>query len=343
MIRCGRRIVSAAALVAAVAAGPVQANPGYHVLKDVVLGGEGGWDYLTVDAAARRLYITRGTHVMVLDADSCTVVGDIPNTPGVHGVALAPELGRGFTSNGQDSSVTIFDLKTLKELGRVQVGRRPDAIVFDPASGRVFTMNAGSRDATALDAATGKVAGKVVLDGKPEFAAVDGAGKLYVNLEDSSLIRVVDTRGLKVTATWPLAPGEEPSGLALDAQRGRLFSTCGNQKLVVVGTEDGKVLASLPIGKGVDAGAFEPSTGKVFTSNGEGTLTVAGEVAPGKFEVRETVTTKPGARTMALDPKTHRVFTVTAQFGPAPAPTAEHPRPRRPMLPGTFELLVLGE
>ncbi len=312
----------------------------YHLLQRVRVGGEGMWDYITVDSEARRLYVTRGTHVMVLTLDSLKSVGDIPETPGVHGVAIARDLGRGFTSNGRDSSVTVFDLGSLKKLARIHVGVRPDAICYDPATARVFTMNAGSHDATAIDVVKGRVAGTVPLAGQPEFAVADGQGLMYVNIEDSSLVRVIDTRRLTVLHTWYLAPGERPTGLALDGAHGRLFSGCANQKLVVLSTTDGHVVATLPIGRGVDATAYEPITDLAFSSNGEGTLTVIGD-QDGRLQVVQTVSTAPGARTMALDPVTRHVYTVTAQFEPAPAP--DQPHPRRTMVPGTFEVLVLGE
>jgi len=315
----------------------------YHLIRKVPIGGEGWWDFLRMDADARRLYVTRGTHVIVLDIDSLKVVGDIPNTPGVHGVALAPEFGRGFTSNGADTSSAIFDSKDDHPLGRVRTGYRPDAIVYDPASKRVFTMNGGSRDATAIDAAKGAVVGSVALGGRPEEAVPDGSGRLFVNIEDSSAVVVVDTRKLATIARWPLAPGEGPSGIALDAEHHRLFSVCGNQLMVVMDSETGRVVATLPIGKSVDGVAFDPGKNLAFSSNGEGNLTVVREETPDKFSVAETVPTQAGARTIALDAKTHRVFTVTAEFGPAPSPTPENPRPRRAIIPGSFVLLVLGE
>jgi DNA-binding beta-propeller fold protein YncE len=280
---------------------------------------------------------------MVVDADSCKLIAEIPNTPGVHGVALAQKLGRGFTTNAGDTSVTIFDLRTLKVLGHARTGVRPDAIVFDPASGRVFTMNAGSHDATAIDAALGTVVGTVPLAGRPEVPVVDGAGRLFVNLEDSSAVQVVDTRSLKPIARWSLAPGHEPTGLAMDAESHRLFSVCADSVMVVMDAGNGRVIDTLPIGRGTDGAAFDPQTRLAFSSNGAGSLTVVEETGPGSFQVRESVPTQPGARTLALDEKTHRVFLVTAQFGPPPAPTAVQPRPRRTIVPGSFMLLVFGE
>jgi YVTN family beta-propeller protein len=278
---------------------------------------------------------------MVVDADSYAVVGDIPNTPGVHGIAIVSDLNKGFTSNGRDNSVTIFDLKTLKETGKVAVGKNPDAIMYDPASKRVFTFNGGSQDTTAIDVGTDKVVGTVGLGGKPEFAVSDEKGHVYVNIEDKSEVAQLDSNKLAVDARWSLAPGEEPSGLAIDRKHHRLFSVCSNKLMVVLNTDNGKVVTTLPIGSGTDAAAFDPDTGFAFSSNGEGTLTVVHEDSPDKFTVAESVPTQRGARTMTLDQKTHRLFSVSTEYGPTPAPTTERPRPRPPMLPGTFTLLVL--
>ncbi len=319
------------------------AAEGFHLIKKVVLGGEGGWDYLTVDSPARRLYLSRSTRVMVLDADTYAVVGEIPNTEGVHGIAIARALGRGFTSNGRANTVTIFDLKTLKVLGSAKTGENPDAIIYDPASRRVFTFNGRSSDTTAIDAASGAVAGTVALGGRPEFATSDGEGKIYVNLEDKSAVVAVDSRALSVKATWPLAPCEEPSGMAIDPAHRRLFSGCHNKMMAVMDADNGHVIATPPIGQGVDANGFDPDSGLAFSSNGDGTLTVVHEDSPEKFSVVENVSTQRGARTMALDAKTHNVFLVTAEFGPPPAATPERPRPRPSMLPGTFTLLVFGK
>ncbi|MBV8858660.1 MAG: YncE family protein [Acidobacteria bacterium] len=315
---------------------------GYHVINQYKLGGEGGWDYLTLDAKARRVYVSHATHVLVVDADTGAVVGDIPDTPGVHGVAVAEEAGKGYVSCGRASSVTVFDLKTLKTLKQIPVGKNPDAIIYDDASKRVFTMNGGSSDTTAIDVKTDAVAGTLALGGRPEFAVTDGQGKVFVNLEDKSAIVEFDPRRLAVEATWPIAPAEEPSGLAFDRKHRRLFSVGSNKLMAVVNAETGKVSATVPIGSGVDAAGFDPETGLVFSSNGEGTLTVVHEDSPDKYTVVETVKTQRGARTMALDPKTHRVYLVTAEFGPPPPPTPERPRPRPSIVPGTFTLLVVG-
>ena len=320
------------------------AGPGYHVVKTYKVGGDGGWDYLTVDASARRFYISRGTHVIVLDADSGKNVGDIPDTSGVHGIALAPELGKGFVSNGREGTVTVFDLKTLAPSGsKIKVGENPDAILYEPATKRVFTFNGRSQDSTAIDAASGKVLATIKLDGKPEFAASDAKGEVFVNIEDKSELTVIDPNKLEVKTKWPLAPCTEPSGLAIDRKNRRLFVGCDNKMMAVVDADSGKVLATPAIAEGVDATAYDDETDLAFASCGQGVLTVVKQDSPQKFSVVENVKTEPGARTMALDTKTHNVFTVTAKFGPPPAATADNPHPRRTILPDTFEVLVLSK
>src|SRR5579863_58701 len=336
-------IISISISVSLAAVALAAAGSGYHVVTTYKVGGEGGWDYLTTDSDARRVYISRGTHVMVLDADSGKSVGDIADTPGVHGIALAPELGRGFTSNGREGTVSIFDIKTLATSSKVKVGDNPDAILYDPATKRVFTFNGRSQDSTAIDAATGKVLGTIKLDGKPEFAASDAKGEIFVNIEDKSELVAIDPNKLEVKAKWPLAPCTEPSGLAIDRKNRRLFVGCGNTMMAVVDADSGKVLATPSIGDGVDATAFDDETGLAFASCGEGVLTVVKEDSPDKYSVAENVQTKQGARTMALDAKTHNVFVVTAEFGPAPAATADNPHPRRTILPDSFIALVLGK
>lgn len=323
-------------------AGAAPASSGYHLLKKVVLGGEGFWDYMTVDSAHRHLFISRGTHVMVLNADTYAMVGDIPDTQGVHGIALASDVGRGYTSNGGANTATFFDLKTLKVLGTVPTGQGPDGIIYDPASHRVFTMNGRGDSTTAIDAATGTAVGTVPLGGRPEFAAPDGKGHVYVNLEDKSKVVALDSKTLKILNTWPMAPGESPSGMAIDSMHRRFFSGCHNKMMTVMDADSGKVITTVPIGQGVDANAFDPKTRFVFSSNGDGTLTVVHEDSPDKFTVVENVQTQRGARTMALDAKTHRVYLVTAEFGPAPAPTATQRRTRPSLVPNSFTLLVFG-
>jgi DNA-binding beta-propeller fold protein YncE len=316
----------------------------YQIKQKYVLGGEGGWDYLTFDPAGKRLFISRGTHVMVVDPYKGSVVGDIPDTAGVHGIALAQDLGKGFTSNGRDNSVTVFDLKTLKETARIKIeGKNPDAIIYDPASHRVFTFNGGSKDATVIDAAKGTVVGTVPLDGRPEFAAADGAGIVFVNIEDKNELTSIDARKAAVVKSWPLAPCEEPSGLAMDQKHRRLFAGCGNKLMTVVNADTGKVVTTVPIGEGVDANSFDPETQLAFSSNGrDGTLTVVHEDSPDKFSVVENATTQKFARTMALDTTNHDVYEVTAEIEEAP-PAKEGERPRRSMKPGTFTLLVVGK
>jgi DNA-binding beta-propeller fold protein YncE len=315
-----------------------------RVTKSYKLGGDGGWDYLTVDHGSHHLFISRSTHVMVIDADSGKPIGDIPDTPGVHGIALANDLGRGFTSNGREGTVSIFDLKTLKPISKVQgVGDNPDAILFDPATRRVFTFNGRSHNSTAIDAASGNIVGKIELGGKPEFGVSTGEGELFVNIEDKSELLALDPKELKVKSRWPLAPCESPSGLAMDKKNRRLFVGCDNKMMAVVNADTGKVISTLPIGDGVDADRFDPDNKLAFASCGEGVLTVVKEDSSDKFSVVQNVKTERGARTMELDPKTHEIYLVTAKFGPPPAATAEQPHPRPSILPDTFELLVVGK
>jgi len=314
-------------------------DSGYHLKQKFPIGGEGFWDYLNFDSATRRLFISRGTHVVVLDVDSGKVVGDIPNTPGVHGIALAPDLGRGFVSNGRGNNVTIFDLKTLATIGQAAAGQNPDAIIYDIATKRAFAMNGRSGDVTAIDGESGNVAGTIAVGGKLEFAAADGTGRIYVNVEDKSEIAQIDSQKLTVTARWPLAPCEEPSGLAMDTATRRLFAGCHNKMMAVVDANTGKVIATPAIGEGVDANRFDPVTKFAFASCGEGVLTVVHEDSPDKFSVVENVPTQRGARTMALDPRTHEVYLVTADFGPRPEPTPDNPRPRPTMVPNSFVVL----
>jgi DNA-binding beta-propeller fold protein YncE len=315
---------------------------GYHLIKKVKLGGEGGWDYLTVDPASRRLFISRGTHVMVVDADGGKVVGDIPDTSGVHGIALVPEMNKGFTSNGKTATSTIFDMKTLKILGEAKTDKDPDAIIYDPASKRVFTFNGDASSATAIDAATGKTVGTVALGGGPEFAASDGQGHVFVNLEDKSQLVKFDPVTLKVEKTWPLAPCESPSGLAIDAEHEILVVGCHNKMMAFVDGNSGHVIGTVPIGQGVDANRFDPETGFAFASCGDGTVTVAHEDSPDKFSVVDTITTQRGARTMELDKSNHNLYLVSADFGATPPATPEKPRPRPPIVPDTFTLLIYG-
>ncbi|HEY8948961.1 MAG TPA: YncE family protein [Rhizomicrobium sp.] len=332
----------AAVLVACAATSAFAASSGYHLVKTVPLSGDGFWDYLGFDNANRHLFVTHGTHVMVLDADTQTVVGDIPDTPRVHGVAVADDLGRGFTSNGGDNTVTAFDLKTLKTIARYPTGTGPDSIAYEPVTHRVFTFNGASKDATALNGATGAVAGTIPLGGKPETAVADGYGNIFANIESTSEIVKIDAQTLAVTARWKVAPCESPSGLAMDTAHGILFAGCDNKMMAVIDASTGKVLATPAIGDGVDADRFDPATGYAFASNGEGMLTVIREESPRKFSVVENVATQKGARTMELDPKTHTVFLVTADRAPPPPPTTDNPHPRAAVVPGSFRLLIFA-
>jgi YVTN family beta-propeller protein len=319
------------------AATPKPQASGYRVAKHIPVAGEGGWDYLIVDGDARRLYLSHATHTMVFDADSHAVVGDIPNTEGVHGIALAPDLGRGFTSNGRGNTVTIFDLKTLKTLGTAPTGTNPDAIIYEPVTKRVFAFNGRSKDATVINASDGSVLNTIPVGGKPEFAAVDGKGNVYVNVEDTSELLHIDANAMKVLHRWPLAPCKEPSGLAIDAKGRRLFAVCDNEMMAVVDADSGKVVATPKTGEGADAAAFDPDTKFAFSSNGEsGTLTVVHQDSADKYSIVDNVTTKQGARTMALDPKTHNLFLPTADMIP-PGPGQKWPKPK----PGTLELLYV--
>jgi DNA-binding beta-propeller fold protein YncE len=310
----------------------------YHLLKTIPVGGDGGFDYLTLDPDARRLYISRADRVIVFDVDNEKVVGEIPNTKGIHGIAIAPKHKRGFTSNGRDASVTIFDTETLKETGRVKVGERPDAIIYDAFTDRVFTFNQGGKDSTAIDASDGKVVGSVALKAQPEFAVSDGKGMIYVNLLGKNEVAAFDAAKLNVVKNFSLSEGQRATGIAMDRSKGRLFSGCGNQKMVVMSAADGKIIDTLPIGRGVDACAFDPETNLAFCSNGDGTINVIEEQPSGNYNVCATVKTQAGAKTMALDPKTHNIYLVTAKFKPA----EPGKKGRGPAEPGSFVVLVVG-
>ena len=323
--------------IAAQAAGP----SGYHLLKTIPVPGDTFWDYLKYDPSTHQLFISRGDHVAVVDVDSGKVVADIGGMEGIHGIVLAPEFNRGFVTDGRGAKVWIFDLKTLKVTGSAAADPDADGEVYDPASKRVFTMNGDSKSSTVIDAATGKVLGKIDLGGGPEFPVADGQGHIYANIETTSEIVEIDSNTMKITHRWPLAPGEHPSGLAMDTKNRILFSGCRNKMMAIVNADSGKVITTLPIGAGVDATRFDPGTGYAFASNGDGTLTVIHEDSPTQFSVVENVTTERGARTMALDPSTHRVFLVTAQIERIPNPPP-HTRPFR-MVPNSFHVLVFGK
>jgi DNA-binding beta-propeller fold protein YncE len=317
------------------------ASQAYHVTKTVTLGGSGGWDYLALDTAGNRLFIARQDRVLVVSPDSGTVLGEIDGLHGAHGVAFAYGAGHGFATSGRDSTVTIFDLKTLSVIRRTPVAKDDDAVLYDPATRRVFTFNGDARSASALDPETGDVVGTIDLGAAPEFGVSAGDGKLYVNLVDQGSVAEIDARAMRVTRRWAIAPCERPTGLALDRASHRLFSGCRNQVLAVSDAAAGKLVTTLPIGTGVDACRFDSATSLAFASNGEGTITIVREVTPDSFVVAATVPTRRGARTMELDRRNHRLFTVTADFGPSPEPTPEHPHPRPPILPGTFVLMIL--
>ncbi len=317
----------------------IAASTGYHIIKEIKIGGEGGWDYLTMDSASRRLYVSHNTHVVVVDVDAGKIVGDIPDTQGVHGIAIVPQLNRGFTSNGRTNNVTIFDLKTLKTISQTQTGENPDSIRYEPLSGRVFTFNGRSNNSTAIDAKTGNVAGTIAMGGKPEFSVADGKGKIYVNIEDTSEVVEIDAAKLAVTKRYSLKPCDGPSGLAIDTKNRRLFSVCGNRLMAVSDPDAGRVLATPAIGQGPDGAAFDPGTGYTFSSNGDGTLTVVHETG-GKWEVVENLATQRGARTIALDEKTHNVYLPTAESGP---PAAGGRGQRASFLPDSFKVLVVGK
>lgn len=287
----------------------------FSITRKISIPGQGSWDYLTVDEGARRLYVSHGAQVEVLDVDSGAIVGKVENTPGVHGIAIAAELGRGFVSNGQSSTVTIFELKTLKTIAQVPTGKKPDAIIYDPATSRVFAFNGDSSSATVIEAATGKVAGTVDLGGGPEFAVADGSGYVYDNVEDQGLVLKINSRSLRVEQRWPTAPCASPSSMAMDRQDRRLFLGCRNKVMAVMNADTGHVITTLPIGDHVDATAFDPVSGLIFNSNGEGTITVIHEDSPDKYSSVENVKTVPKAKTMALDPKSHQLFLSTAEAG----------------------------
>lgn len=308
---------------------------GYHILKTIVLGGTEGWDYISMDSATRRLYIGRQTHMDVVDVDSGTLVAKLTGMPGVHGIALAPDLGRGFTVEENDT-ISILDLKTLKKIGTIKGGKDPDSYAYDELTKRVFMMNSAGASATAINAADGSVVGTIALGGQPEFTASDGKGKIFVNITDKNEMLEFDGQTLKVLHRWPLAPCEGPSGLSMDRKNRRLFSACDNQKMVVMDADSGKVIAALRTGAGTDASLFDPYTGNAFASaGGAGTLTVIHEDSPDKFHVVEDVDTQSGARTMALDTKTHNVLLVTARHG--------HGSTHLDVLPNTFVVLVVGK
>ena len=332
----------AAALAAGLSAAlPCRADGPYRFDRAIPIAGDGGWDYLKVDETARRLYVSHATTVVVVDIDRGVVSGEIGGTPGVHGIAIAPELGRGFTSNGREGKAGIFDLRTLQPLGKAETGANPDAILYVPGRQEVYTFNGRGLSATVIGAASGAVLATLPLPGRPEFAASDpAAGRIYDNIEDKDEVAVIDARTRKIAALWPIAPGESASGMAIDAVHHRLFLGCENRLMTVMDSTNGRVVAAVPIDAGVDANAFDPGTQLAFSSNGAGTVTVVREDTPDRFTVVQTLETARGARTMALDTRTHALFLATADFEPQPDPQPGEPRRRPRILPGTFRILV---
>jgi DNA-binding beta-propeller fold protein YncE len=336
--------LAALVLLSTLAVPNCRAEGSYKLLKEIPVGGQGGWDYLAVDQFARRLYVSHATKVVVIDIDKDTVVGEIADTPGVHGIAIAPKLGLGFTSNGRENKASIFDLKTLKTSSKVETGENPDAILYEEGQQEVYTFNGRGKSATVFEAKTGKVVAAIPLSGKPEYAvAYPKGGRIYNNLEDKSEVAVIDIKTHKVVDRWPIAPGEEPSGMAFDAQNKRLFLGCGNKLMVMMDSTNGKVVASVPIGEGVDATKFDRATKLAFCSCGDGTVTIAHEDSPDKLTVVQTLKTEPRAKTMALDPKTHKIYLASAKFGAASEqPSGGKKKGRPSAVPGTFKVLVYG-
>ena len=339
------RIVMCLALGSLAVAAPP--NGHYHLIKKYSFGAAPGggeyFDYITVDSAARRVYLSRGTEVLVADADTGAEVGKIEGLQRDHGVALVNEVGRGFISDGEPGKVIIFDLKTLQVVGEAKAAADADCIIYDPASKRVFTMNGDSQSSTAIDPRSGTVVGTIDLGGKPEFAVADGKGMVYGNLESKNEVVAFDSRTLAIRSRWPVAPAGAPTALAMDREHRRLFIAGRNpQRLVIMDADNGKVIQSFPITAGADAGVYEPETGRVFVSTREGMIHIFHEDSPDRFSEVETVKTEFGAKTMGLDTKTHHLFVDTANFGPAPAPTAQRPHPNPAPIPGTFHLLVYG-
>src|SRR5438874_6847275 len=323
--------------------GSALANNAYQFLNEIPIGGEGGWDILTIDSSANRLYLSHATKVVVVDLNKNAVVGEIAETPGVRAFVAVPEFQRGFSSNGKEAKSSVVDLTTLKTISKIDTGQNPDAIVYEPHHHEVYVFNHTGNSATVIDAKSATVSATILLGGSPEFAAVDEkAGRIYCNIEDKSEVAVIDSTKHEVVARWPIPPGEEPSGIALDAAHHRLFATCHNKMMVMLDTETGKVVANVPIGAGVDGCAFDDTNQLAFASCGDGTTTIAKEETPQKLTVVQTLKTERGARTMALDPKTHRIYLPTAQFQPPPSP-APGASPGRPtIVPNTLKVLVYG-
>jgi YVTN family beta-propeller protein len=313
----------------------------YQFLTQIPIGGEGGWDILTIDTTANRLYLSHATKVVVVDVGKNAVVGEISGTPGVHAFVAVPELQRGFSSNGKESKSSVVDLITLKTTSKIDTGSNPDAVVYEPRHGEVYVFNHTGNSVTVINAKAATASATIQLEGTPEFAAVDEkAGRIYCNIEDKSEVAVIDANKHEVIAHWSLAPGENPSGIALDARHHRLFSGCHNKVMTMLDTETGKVIATVPIGAGVDGCAFDDSMQVAFASCGDGTTTIAREEGPDKLTLLQTLKTERGARTMALDPKSHRIFLPSAQFQPPPTPSPGASPGRPTVVPNTLKLLV---
>jgi len=316
-------------------------NGPYEFVTEIPIGGEGGWDILTIDSAARRLYLSHATKVIVVDLNTNTIAGEIADTPGVHGFVAVPEVQRGFSSNGKESKSSVVDLRTLKTTSKIETGQNPDAVVYEPRHGEVYVFNHAGNSVTVINSKVATISATIPLGGTPEFATVDEtAGRVYCNIEDKNEVAVIDADKHEVVAHWSLAPGEGPSGIALDAMHHRLFSGCHNKMMVMIDTESGKVIDTVPIGAGVDGCAFDDATQLVFASCGDGTATIAKEEAPNKLTVVQILKTERGARTMALDPKTHRIYLPTAKFEPTPSPSPGASPVRPGIVPNTLKLLV---
>lgn len=314
----------------------------YKVSKKINISGDEGWDYLAVDDVNQHLFVSHGSVVNVVDLKSEKVIATIPDTKGVHGIAVANDLNKAFISNGKDNSISVVNLKTFELIEKVKIqGIKPDAILYDKFSQKVFAYNASSSDATVLDANTNKVIETIPLGGKPEFSVTNTKGLIYVNIEDKNEIKTINATTLKVVKTWNIAPGDEPSGLAIDLKTNRLFSVCGNKLMVVVDATNGKIVTTLPIGDGCDGVAFDAKKKLVFSSNGEGTITVVKEENSSKFTVLKTIKTQKGARTIALNPSTSQLYLPTSEFGVKPEPTAENPNPWPKISPNSFAVLVV--
>ncbi|HUD45601.1 MAG TPA: hypothetical protein VMR33_02170 [Candidatus Baltobacteraceae bacterium] len=343
MTTSSRRMTLAVCLAGFLCVPVLRAADLYYFLQEIHIGGEGGWDYLSVDASARRLYVSHSTKVIVIDIDKDEVMGQITGTSGVHGFAIASSLHRGFSSNGRDNNVSVINLDTWKTTMKVQAGENPDAIIYEPGRQEVYAFNGRSQSATVIDAATGKVTATIPLPGKPEFAAADAAvSRVYCNIEDKNQVVAIDTTKHEVANTWPIAPGEEASGMAIDTVHQRLFIGCHNKLMEMIDPGNGTVLATVPITVGVDANAFDPVTGLAFASCGDGITTIAREDGPDKITVAQTLSTRRGARTMALDPATHKIYLATADYESQDDQPEGQPRRRPRMIPNTFKIIVYG-